>query len=235
MKNQKTVIFLLVLPVFLLMGFSCHYPRNGEDEERAIVVADFDKLEVKGSFTIVLEQASEPGVTIRALPESIETVTVFNDSVSGRLEISRDKFSLNSPELHIRFRKLEQLHIEGGTSLQTEGYIEVDDLAVSVEGGGHIIFKLKANKLELRGEGGVVYELEGVCRNLNSSLYGASYLKGSDLIVDSAEVRIEGMGVASIQVNSYLQAKLKGMGKITYLGDPDVVQSIEGLGQIRRE
>lgn len=228
---------LLASIMLIVAGFflsSCHYAQVKNEEERIVPVSAFDKVLVKGSFTIMLEQGNEPGLKIRGLKETLETVDVDSDPDSGWLKLTRDKFSLSSPEVVLRFSDLNKIKVEGGATIKTDGYLDLKELEVRVEGGANIKMKMKSNNVGLRGEGGVVFELEGVSSRLAADLSGAAYLKAANFESDTAYVQIEGVGFATLHVNKYLDAHLEGMGKISYSGDPEVNQSVDGLGKIEQ-
>lgn len=226
-----------ILFVFLV-GFSfsaCHYAQVKDEEEMSVPVSEFNKVFVKGNFTIRLEQSGRPGVHIRGLKETLETIDVNSDAESGWLELRRDRFSLNSPEVILQFSDLEKIKIEGGATIETKGYLNLNELEVQVEGGANIKLKMKADKVDISGEGGGVFELEGASPQLSARLSGAAYLKAADFTTDSTSVQIEGLGFATLHVNKYLNAHLEGLGKISYSGDPVVDQSVDGLGKIERK
>jgi len=226
-------ILLLSTVFFFFMG--CHFSHVADDEERTVPIEDFDKIYVRGSFNILLEQGDKPGLKMVGIKETLETVNVSSDTVTGWLTLSRDKFSMSSPDLVIGFKNLEKIRIEGGASVRSDGYLDMEDIHIRVEGGAKIKLKLKARSIYLRGEGGVVYDLEGVSEQLHSELYGVAYLNAADLETDTAFVEIQGVGIASLKVNDLLKARMEGMGKISYTGDPEVDQSIEGVGKISQE
>ncbi|PTN10040.1 putative autotransporter adhesin-like protein [Mangrovibacterium marinum] len=232
MRLFISICWILMLGISLS---SCNYARVEDEEEKIFAPGTFDKLYVKGNFNILLEQGPQSGLRIRGLKETLETVDVKSDPSTGWLRLTRDKFSLNSPRVILRFLDLNQIRIEGGATIKTDGYLDLQDLAVSVEGGANIKMKMKARKLDLSGEGGVVYELQGVSRQLTARLSGASYLKASEFETDTADIHIEGVGFAAIHVNQYLNARLEGMGKISYSGTPQVNQSVDGLGTIEQQ
>lgn len=235
MKVARTRILIILFLTGLLPLAACTYSNIQDEEERQIPVSDFRNIYVQGGFLIRLEQGSETGVKARGLKETLRTLDVRTDSIAGTLTIKRDKFSMSSPELVIRFRELNSLRIEGGATVDTEGYLNVGVLQVRVEGGAKVNLKLKADEVKLRGEGGVVFNLEGVSRKMESDLFGVSYLKARELVTDTAKINIEGVGVASICVNQYLKARMQGLGKLNYTGNPVVDQNIEGLTKITRD
>lgn len=214
---------------------ACTYSNIQDDTEREFEVADFNRIYVQGNFTIKLEQGTEHGVKVKGMKESVQTVEAKTDSITQTLEISRDKFSMSSPELIIRCKQLDGIRIEGGATVDSEGYLDVDKIDIRVEGGAKINLKLKANSVKLRGEGGVVFDLEGFTRKMESDLFGMSYLKARNLETDTTLINVEGISVATIRVNKYLKARMQGIGKINYIGDPELEQSVEGLTKISQE
>jgi hypothetical protein len=140
-----TSILLVIFVGFSLP--SCHYAQVKDEEEMTIAVSEFDKIFVKGSFTIMLEQGSAPGVKIRGLKETLETVDVNSKAESGWLELTRDKFSLSSPEVTLRFEDLSKIRIEGGATVKTDGYLDLKELEVRVEGGANVKMKMKSGKV----------------------------------------------------------------------------------------
>jgi len=232
---MRQIISIVIFSLVCYSFMACHYSKVAEEEQRVVPIENFDKIYVKGSFSILLKQSDEPYLRMRGLAETLESVNVKSDSTTSWLELSRDKFSMSSPDLVIGFTDLNQVRIEGGASVHSDGFLDLKDLEIRVEGGANINLKLKAQTIHLRGEGGVVYDIEGVVNRLESELFGVAYLKASTLETDTAVVRIEGLGVASLKVNKLLKANMQGMGKISYQGDPEVDQSIEGLGKISQD
>lgn len=224
---------------FLIAGFiglaSCTYTNIQDDAERTFVVADFDHISIQGSFTVKLEQGSEPGVKVKGMKESVQTVDARTDTLSKTLIVTRDQFSMSNPELTIRCRNLNEIRIEGGASLISDGYLDLDTIDIRVEGAAKLNLKLKAKSVNIRGEGGVIFELEGYAANLDAKLLGASYLKARELQTDSTRIHVEGVGVAVVNAEKYLKARILGLGKISYAGDPDIDQSTEGLTKIARD
>lgn len=234
MDLRKTTYFLLLTTLSFLL-VSCNYAKLQDDEKRDYSIEEFSQLYVKGSFTIKLVQADQVGMTIEGFKESLETINVDQDEASGELRLTRDKFSLSSPEVTLKYTQLNQIHIEGGANVSTEGYADLNNLTIRVEGGANLNLKLKVNQLSLRGEGGVVYQLMGVGHKMESTLVGAAYIKAAEFNTDSASIRIEGVGIADLNVNDYLNATVEGMGAVSYKGDPEVDQSIQGLGKVSKE
>lgn len=59
--------------------------------------------------------------------------------------------------------------------LVTDGFIEVGDLYLDVEGAANADLKLKAKSLEVNSKGGSVFDLEGIARVLKVKVTGAGH------------------------------------------------------------
>ncbi len=78
------------------------------------------------------------------------------------------------------FKDLEKLEIEGGVNLETKGYIDLKDFSLRVEGGATVEMNMKANRVDVVGEGGVKFEFDGVAEELTARISGAGYLDAID-------------------------------------------------------
>lgn len=235
MVNFGMKIGLGILLLSLMLLQSCTYTNVQDDTEREFEVADYQRICIQGSFAVKLEQGSKPGVSVKGMKESVQTVDARTDTLSKTLIITRDQFSMSNPELTIRCRNLDGIRIEGGATLNSEGYLDLDTINIRVEGAAKLALKLKAKSIHIRGEGGVIFELEGYTSSLDANLFGASYLKARELQTDSTRIHIEGVGVAVVNVDKYLKTRMLGLGKINYAGNPDIDQSGEGLTKISQE
>ena len=108
-------------------------------------------------------------------------------------------------------------------------------LYVQVEGGAKIDLEVKAEDIELVGEGGVLVQLDGVAESLDVKLSGAGHVDAEDLRVNDASFKIEGVGTGSVHAVETLYAKIEGVGKVRYTGNPKVTRDIEGLGSVKRD
>jgi len=65
---------------------------------------------------------------------------------------------------------------------------------------------------------------------------GAGGLDAFDLKAEYARIRISGVGGADIYVTKELDAKISGLGDVTYRGNPaNIDKSVSGLGTIQED
>lgn len=203
-----------------------------DSDTRTYNVQPFSKIYLEGAFKVVLEQGNESGLRIKTDEDNFKYIDVQSDSKSLSLKIRKKHFDLDELILYITFKDLDELVMEGGVSLDTKGYIELNDFYLHVEGGANIEMNLKANKFRVVGEGGVKFEFDGVVNELNASISGAGYMDAIDLKSKRCDIKIEGVGTGSVYATETLNATINGVGKIRYKGDPQVYKRIEGVGSV---
>ncbi|MDP2338017.1 MAG: head GIN domain-containing protein [Bacteroidota bacterium] len=203
-----------------------------DTDVRTYQVQPFTKIYLEGTFKVILEQASQSGLRIKTDEDNFEYIDVQSDSQSLSLKITKKHFDLDELILYITFKDLENLNIQGGVSLETKGYVDLKDFYLHVEGGASIEMNLKANKVDVIGEGGVKFEFDGIADELNVSLSGAGYMDAIDLKTKRCDFKIEGVGAGSVYVTESLNATISGVGKIRYKGEPQVYKKIEGIGLV---
>ncbi len=228
--------------IAFLIGFltaSCTLKSNAQYddfESRTYEVNNFRKVYLEGGYKVILKQDDQASLTIKASDsDAFDYIDVDNDNEFLKLTVTKRHLDFERIILYITFKDLESLHIQGGVKLETKGYVDLDDFYLHVEGGAKIEMDLKANSIEVIGEGGVFYELKGVAEYLEARLSGAGFLDADELKTKEARIKIEGVGTASVYTTEELYAKIEGVGKIKYKGNPEVHKNIEGLGTISRD
>lgn len=199
-------------------------------------VGDFSSVFLKGAFKVYLIQGKENSLEVKASDsKAFDYLNVQNRNGVLKLHVDREPFDFSKVTLLITFSHLERLEIEGGVTLDTKGYLDLNDIFVRVEGGAKIHFKAKAHHIGIKSEGGVLFELDGVTEVLEAKVYGAGHIDAGKLQCRDVSFRIDGVGTGRVYATRTLTAEINGMGKIRYKGNPRVTENIEGLGSVKRE
>lgn len=206
-----------------------------DNEVRTYNVSDFNRIHIEGGYSIILEQSDKTGLRIRADEKAFRYIDVDSSDETLRLRITQKKFDFNKLELYIKFKDLSDLHIKGGASLKTQGYLDLEDLNIHIEGGAKIKMELKADKLDVLGEGGVSFNFKGVANRVHAHICGAGHLDADELRAKYVVFEIEGVGAGSVYATETLKAMIKGVGKIKYSGEPEVQKQIDGIGFVNKE
>ncbi len=233
----SSLIFSLGLMVSRLFASPViPFQQNLDDSDiRSYQVQPFTKIHLEGTFKVILEQGTQPGLRIKTDEGNFKYIDVNSDSQSLGLKITKKHFDFDELILYISFKDLEELYIEGGISLETKGYVDLKDFFLHAEGGANIEMNLKANKVKVVGQGGMKLEFDGIADELDASLSGAAYLNAIDLKTKKTDIKIEGVGAGSVYATDELNARISGVGKIRYKGDPKVFKNIEGIGLVSND
>lgn len=69
---------------------------------------------------------------------------------------------------------------------------------------------------------------------LDLSLSGVGSFQGEQLKTKQAKIHHDGLGSAVINVSEQLDATLTGVGSVEYIGSPQVRESMQGVGKIKK-
>ncbi len=236
--NHKVVLNPVFL-IFLLSGVILTEMAACQDSEwttKTWDVGDFDEVILEGAFKIFLVQGNSNSVMVRAADSKVfEYLSIGNERGALILKVSRRPFNFSRIEIYITFKTLRKLEADGGTILETDGYLNLDDLFVRLKGGSKMKFYAKVRDMQLINEGGVLIELSGVARTLEVRLAGAGHINAAELRADDASFIIEGVGTGIVHATRTLNAVIKGAGKLRYRGSPRITKTIEGLGSVQEE
>ena len=238
--KQKTSN-VLNLSFILLLFFSLSFPiksssQNDNYHTKTYDIGEFSEIFLEGAFGVELIQGNKNSLEVRAADErAFDYLNVTNRRDLLHLHVDRKPFDFSKVTLLVTFEDLERLRILGGIRLETRGFLDLDDLEMLLEGGAKVNLQLKAGHVGIDNRGGVLCEISGVAESLNVRLAGAGHVNAGEFKADDVTFRIEGLGTAVVYANKTLDATIKGAGKIRYRGNPEVFQSIEGLGSVSRE
>lgn len=231
MKTITTIILSL-----LLFATGTFAQNDDNWEEKSYSFDNFSSINIEGGFRIHLIQGDKNKVVVKS-PDSdvFDHLHVNNWGDELKIYWSPDKFDIDRVALYITFSQLENLDIEGGVKLYTHGYIDIKDIDIRLSGGAKIDMNLKADDINIIGEGGVLFDLKGIANSLDVKLSGAGHVDAEDLQVKEASINIEGVGTSTVNATDILDVEITGVGKVTYCGNPEITRNIEGFGSVKRK
>lgn len=236
---MKSTVYASVLGIFLAAGmvFSVSaYAQDNGGETRKYETDKFTELFLEGAFGVELVQGKTSSLEVSVSdPKAFDYLNISNKGDLLHLHVDRKPFDFTRITMHITFKDLERLRIYGSIKLESRGYLDLKDLDMLLEGGAKVKLQAKARRISVENKGGALVELLGITDILNVRIAGAGHLNAEELKANDVDFTIEGVGTGKVFATNTLKATIKGAGKITYLGDPDVRENIEGLGSVRRE
>jgi hypothetical protein len=226
----------LVSTAFLILFFSMSVFAQEENDwaSKTFTVGDFSEIMLDGAFKVNLIQGDECSVIVKATNEDVfDNIKIKRSGNEVLIYMEASFFELRRVSLYITSKTLEKLKIEGGVNLKTNGYLDLENLSVNIEGGANVDLNMKAKNVEVYGEGGFLFELKGVAEKLDVTIKGAGHVSASELKAKDVSFIVAGFGTGSVYATNTLNARIEGVGKLRYKGDPKVTQYIDGLGSVK--
>lgn len=232
MKNS----FFLLIVVFLV---SCEYAYRERGSGNMITedleLSSFDEIELRGEYEVTLIESRSESIEIEADDNLMDDIEV--EVIGNTLHVeSRRIHSWKGIHLKIFYRNLEAINVGGAVDLTSRNPIRSKFFDVNIGGAGQIKLEFEGDKIEMKLSGAGNVELSGITRDLDVQMSGAGELNAFDLRSEYARVRISGVGGADIYVTKELDARISGLGDVTYRGNPSVIdKDVSGLGSIGQD
>jgi hypothetical protein len=177
------------------------------------VVPAFSAVSLAGASDVSVEVGGEQQVVVHADDNLLAIVTT--EFEGGTLVVSQSESfdSVTPARVEIGVPSLDALRLTGAGDLTVDGH-DLERLAVDLTGAG-----------TLRGSGSV--------DRLDVLLSGAGDVELEGLVAGEASAMLSGAGNIAVNVTRALDAKVSGVGTISYAGDPaEVKRLITGPGAI---
>ncbi|KFI06338.1 GIN domain-containing protein [Massilia sp. BSC265] len=186
---------------------------NADEQVRS--VTPFKGIAVHGPVSLVVEAGKSYSLKVQGDPRFIERVT--SEVVDGELRLDMKDSTRNS--LKSTDRVVVTL-----PSLQT----------FKGEGAGEMrLTKVRGERLDVNYRGAGRLAIDGEVRELRLHAQGVGEVDTRALFAQEANVRFEGIGSVNIHAKEKLNADVRGMGNLTYYGNPRVVnKSVSGIGSV---
>jgi hypothetical protein len=207
-------------------------PVTEDEGGEARDVSDFQEVALEGVGTLMIEQGATESLTIEAEPKVLKRIET--EVHNGRLTIRPDR-SFKTREPITYFLTVKQLT---GLELAGAGRIEVaqlstDQLRVNGSGAGAVIMdNLTANSLEVTASGNVQAELAGSVDSQTVSISDAATYAAAELRSRLASVTASGASQVTVNVTEGLDARVSGVARVEYIGDPAVTEDVSAAGSL---
>lgn len=229
------MLFWLCL-LLVSCGENVHETGNGTITEETRNVGAFFNLEIDGEYEIVLQEGSNPLITVQTDENLHQYVETKLDGQTLKIENVEKIKASEQTRLIITYQKLEEINVGGAVKLKNRGTLSSDKLKIRIKGAGVVNLSLQSQELELKLPGSGAVNLRGKVGKQKLELGGAGNLNAAELESKECEIDLSGIGSAQVFVTDNLQAEVSGVGTIRFKGDPrNISREVTGLGSIERE
>ncbi|MAT99721.1 MAG: DUF2807 domain-containing protein [Anaerolineaceae bacterium] len=179
-------------------------------------VSGFTAVSLQGMGKLQIDQTGSESLSITAddnLLPYIETRVRGNKLI---ISVQGNTLFSNVTELtyHVTVANIDSVELDGAGEIEVS-HLDADEWQVNLDGTGSITASGQANKQTVE-------------------IIGAGAYTADELASQEATVRHSGAGMAVVQVSNQLDVRIDGLGTVEYIGDPEVTQTINGLGTVRQ-
>jgi hypothetical protein len=179
-------------------------------------VPAFTSIDLKGPISIEVQAGKAQAISVRGTPKFVGMVAT--DVVDG--------------ELRIYLRDKDVKKVSGDPRV----IVTVPTLRkFSMEGAGESILRdISGERFEVNYRGAGSMTLAGTVKELTMQAQGVGEVDARKLIAQDARVNFQGIGSVQIYASGKLDAKVQGMGELSYYGHPrTVTKSVSGIGSVK--
>lgn len=211
-----------LLAMFMLSGCLAVVNGDGVKREEVRTVGDFQKVHVGGGFEAVATLGSPASVTIESDENIVRAITT---TVSGgELVIDAPEGTLLLPVNPVKIKivspALTGIDASGGAVVTMDASAS-PTFQLDASGGAKVIVHgLKSERLLVHGSGLSRVTIDGVARDAEFDLSGASVFDGDQVPFESAHFAGSGGSAGTVRVSGTLRGGLSGGSKLTVLGHP---------------
>jgi len=189
-------------------------PALADEQPRA--AAAFTAIDLKGPISIDVQAGKAQTITVRGSRKFIGQVVT--EVVNGELRIylrDRDVKKMNGdPRVVVTVPSLRRLSMEGA--------------------GETVLRDITGERLDVNYRGAGSMEIAGKVRQLTLRAQGVGEVDARHLLAHDADVDFQGIGSVQIYASGRLDARVQGMGELSYYGHPKTInKSVSGIGSVK--
>ena len=196
-------------------GNKAHKRGSGDVVTRTLQLDDFERIDVQGVADVQVRFGDTYSAELDVEENLAELVDVRVEERTLVVDTDDDEGFDTDEGIHLRLvvPKLTGVVVHGVSNVEIEG---MDAESVS---------------FELAGVGNI--EARGRVKRLEVQLDGVGKLDLRDLVAQDADVHAGGVGEVLVNVEGVLDARVNGMSKVRYYGDPrEVRDDVDGFGRL---
>jgi carbon monoxide dehydrogenase subunit G len=252
MKAKLLIVFLGIAVAFFPSCRKFFIEGNGlvTEEERAL--ASFDKVANEGNFEVEIINDTLFYVVVRAESNLLRYIRTHIQD--GALIVDSDETINNTRPMRVEVHMpdLKALEMNGSGSIrfqqfQTENFSAVingsgniygagifSETRLKNSGSGNMEFNFQSVTMEAIVNGSGNIQIDGEGQVVNTQLEGSGNIEMLNYYTLNSVSVIKGSGNIYINCRDYLDADIYGSGSVFYLGNPAIVSTIMGSGNVRR-
>jgi hypothetical protein len=250
---KKTSIISIGL---FLMGLTCVYASGGgessNDEERINgngdkitferTVSSFGKIKttsayknhngIDGKGILRIHSSREYRVSMNIDSNLDQYIEIANEGNTLKIETKRkmaDDFIVD-----IYCPGITGIIIEYSAEVEFVDKMITPSLEITINGGGMIEGEIESDSFIVNSNGAGFIDISGTSNAADIHINGTGIFYGYEFRIHDGTFTINGAGSIECWVTENLTAKILGVGNIRYRGEPIMISSRDGIGNIKK-
>ena len=208
---------------------------NGEIISSELSLSEFDGIESSGYATIQYFVSDEYRAVISIDSNLMDLTNVHVKNNKLNISMKKSIYNYKNFQVDVYSPTLSSVSISGAGDFTSEDTITATDFNLSISGAGNASLVLDCQNVDASISGAGNLSLSGKADKMSVKQSGAGNLKSKDMIVKDLTTSISGAGNAEVHATESLNAKVSGVGKIKYHGNPTVINTnVSGVGSIKK-
>jgi hypothetical protein len=216
----------VIISIFLLATGLCQVCRagqgslsidcvdeNGRQKTENRVVDAFDSVDIKGSFSFIIDCGHDYGLEITCDRNLLPFISTEVKNQKLFIFAQKSICATNGIKILITSPAIRSIDASGSNTISIKG-IDNQTIAIRMDGSGEM-------------------HLSGNTKNLQADLAGSNLLDAKNLRSEKTSISIAGSSDASVNASAVLDINISGVGDLTYYGNPKtILKNISGIGKI---
>lgn len=217
------VMFLCILPLSCMNAQFHKGDGNVTKSDRKI--SNFNYVEVEDGIDLYLSQDSANELVIEADQNLHEYIVTEIDNDILKIHLSKIILKAKSIKVYLKIVNIKGLSASGGSDVETNGILKLDDFSAICSGGSDIRLNIEAGELKFKASGGSDGFIQGKANIFKAMASGGSDIKAYELESTDCYVETSGGSDAEINVVGKLSARGSGGSDVSYKGKPSNIDS----------
>jgi len=236
----KSVTGGCLLGIILITFSSCALmPRwsigSGKVVTETRDVKYFDRVTLKGSGNLIIEQGDEESLTIEAENNIIPMITTEVQRTNLVIDYEWRFLSIRIPTKPINFylkvKDIKAITLSGSGTIKSDS-LKGEQIDINISGSGKADLNVNVKEINTRISGSGSVKVAGEAEKQEIVISGSGSYPASGLASKECRIVISGSGSCIVRVSDDLDVHISGSGNVSYIGNPMINQDISGSGKV---
>ncbi|GAA4276247.1 hypothetical protein GCM10022259_09710 [Aquimarina mytili] len=197
---------------------------------------NFDAIKASRGLDVILIKDQDRKVIVEANQNLHEHIEVYVKENTLHVTSDQNIYFADEKNVYVSYDKLNQLKVNSGASITSEGRLVQKDIELSATSGADIKLDVKAETLTSSLTSGAMIDLSGKVNFHKANATSGANLRAKDLLSLVSEAKATSGASIRIHAKNEFTGKATSGADVVYYGKPEKVSEVDNSGgNIRRQ